>query len=183
MGKFPILETERLQLREITLLDAESMFHYFSKDSVLRYFGMEPFHHVEEVENIIRHFRTKYEEGATFRWGIVLKGTNTFIGSCGFHLINSRHKKAEIGYELDDTYWGKGYAAEALQAILTYGFKTLDFERIAAIVYTENEASHKLLKKSGFQEEGLLRKNMIQSGVAYDTVLHALLKEEWRERA
>ncbi|EJT20099.1 ribosomal-protein-alanine acetyltransferase [Bacillus anthracis str. UR-1] len=38
---FPKLETERLQLRELTLLDAETMFHYFSKESVIRYFGMD----------------------------------------------------------------------------------------------------------------------------------------------
>ena len=52
--------------------------------------------------------------------------------------------------------------------------------RIAAVVYTENEASHRLLKKAGFQEEGLLRKYMIQNGVAHDTVIYSLLEEEWK---
>ncbi|CKI12174.1 Putative ribosomal N-acetyltransferase YdaF [Streptococcus pneumoniae] len=53
--------------------------------------------------------------------------------------------------------------------------------RIAAVVYVENKASQKLLNKAGFQEEGLLRKHMIQNGVAHDTILYSLLKEEWKK--
>ena len=177
---FPILETDRLQLRELTLLDADTMFHYFKKESVIRYFGMDSFQDIEQTKNTIQYFRKKYEEGSVYRWGIVLKGTNQLIGTCGFHLMNQNHQRAEIGYELDDTYWGKGYASEALQAILTYGFETLQLIRIAAVVYTENEASHNVLKRARFTEEGLLRKYMIQNGVAYDTVIYSLLEEEWK---
>ncbi|MCH4569755.1 GNAT family N-acetyltransferase [Bacillus sp. ES1-5] len=178
---FPKLETERLQLRELTLLDAETMFRYFSKESVIRYFGMDSFENIEQAKTTIQTFKTRYEEGSVFRWGIEKKGTGQLIGTCGFHLINKHHKRAEIGYELDDTYWGQGYATEALQAILGYGFETLQLIRIAAVVYVENKASQKLLSKAGFQEEGLLRKHMIQNGVAHDTILYSLLKEEWKK--
>ncbi|WP_459502678.1 GNAT family N-acetyltransferase [Bacillus sp. C1] len=178
--EFPILETDRLKLRELTLLDAEIMFHYFEKESVIRYFGMDSFQNMKQVKHTIQAFRKKYEEGSVIRWGIELKGTDQLIGTCGFHLINQNHNRAEIGYELDDTYWGKGYASEALQAILTYGFEKLGLIRIAAVVYTENEASHRLLKRAGFQEEGLLRKYMLQNGIAHDTVIYSLLEEEWQ---
>ncbi|WP_258958750.1 GNAT family N-acetyltransferase, partial [Bacillus wiedmannii] len=110
---FPKLETERLQLRELTLLDAEMMFHYFSKESVIRYFGMDSFENIEQAKTTIQTFKNRYEEGSVFRWGIEKKGTGQLIGTCGFHLINNHHKRAEIGYELDDTYWGQGYASEA----------------------------------------------------------------------
>ena len=52
--------------------------------------------------------------------------------------------------------------------------------RVAAVVYVENKASQKLLSKAGFQEEGLLRKHMIQNGVAHDTILYSLLKKSGR---
>ena len=172
---FPKLETERLRLRELTLLDAETLFQYFSKESVIRYFGMDSFENIEQAKTTIQTFKNRYEEGSVFRWGIE-KGTGQLIGTCGFHLINNHHKRAEIGYELDDTYWGQGYATEALQAILTYGFETLQLIRVAAVVYVENKASQKLLSKAGFQEEGLLRKHMIQNGVAHDTILYSLLR-------
>ncbi|KWU62653.1 MULTISPECIES: GNAT family N-acetyltransferase [Bacillus cereus group] len=178
---FPKLETERLLLRELTLLDAEAMFHYFSKESVIRYFGMDSFENIEQAKTTIQTFRKRNEEGSVFRWGIEKKGTDQLIGTCGFHLINKHHKRAEIGYELDDTYWGQGYATEALQAMLAYGFETLHLIRIAAVVYIENEASRNLLKKAGFQEEGLLRKYMIQNDVAHDTVVYSLLKEDWQK--
>lgn len=150
--EFPKLETERLLLRELTLLDAEMMFQYFSKESVIRYFGMDSFENIEQAKTTIQTFKNRYEEGNVFRWGIEKKGTDQLIGTCGFHLINNHHKRAEIGYELDDIYWGKGYASEALQAILTYGFEKLQLIRIAAVVYVENKASQKLLKKQGFKK-------------------------------
>ncbi|TKI01681.1 GNAT family N-acetyltransferase, partial [Bacillus cereus] len=145
---FPKLETERLFLRELTLLDAETIFQYFSKESVIRYFGMDSFQNIEQAKTMIQTFKNRYEEGSVFRWGIEKKGTGQLIGTCGFHLINNHHKRAEIGYELDDTYWGQGYALEALQAILAYGFEILQLIRIAAVVYVENKASQKLLIKA-----------------------------------
>lgn len=48
---FPKLETERLLLRELTLLDAEMMFQYFAKESVIRYFGMDSFENIEQAKN------------------------------------------------------------------------------------------------------------------------------------
>ncbi|TKI90205.1 GNAT family N-acetyltransferase, partial [Bacillus cereus] len=92
-------------------------FEYFSKESVIRYFGMDSFENIEQAKTTIQTFKNRYEEGSVFRWGIEKKGTGQLIGTCGFHLINNHHKRAEIGYELDDTYWGQGYATEALQAI------------------------------------------------------------------
>ena len=67
---FPKLETERLQLRELTLLDAETMFRYFSKESVIRYFGMDSFENIEQAKTTIQTFKSRYEEGSVFRWGI-----------------------------------------------------------------------------------------------------------------
>ena len=177
---FPKLETERLRLRELTLLDAETMFRYFSKESVIRYFGMDSFQNIEQAKTTIQTFKIVMKKEVYFA-GELRKGTGQLIGTCGFHLINNHHRRAEIGYELDDTYWGQGYASEALQAILAYGFETLQLIRIAAVVYVENKASQQLLIKAGFQEEGLLRKHMIQNGVAHDTILYSLLKEEWKK--
>lgn len=71
---FPRLETERLQLRELTLLDAETMFRYFSKESVIRYFGMDSFENIEQAKTTIQTFKNRYEEGSVFRWGIEKKG-------------------------------------------------------------------------------------------------------------
>lgn len=71
---FPKLETERLFLRELTLLDAETMFQYFSKESVIRYFEMDSFQNIEQAKTTIQTFKNRYEEGSVFRWGVEKKG-------------------------------------------------------------------------------------------------------------
>ena len=70
---FPKLETERLFLRELTLLDAETMFQYFSKESVIRYFGMDSFKILSKRNND-SNVQNRYEEGSVFRWGVEKKG-------------------------------------------------------------------------------------------------------------
>ncbi len=74
---FPKLETERLRLRELTLLDAETLFQYFSKESVIRYFGMDSFENIEQAKTTIQTFKNRYEEGSVFRWGIEKKRDST----------------------------------------------------------------------------------------------------------
>ena len=101
---------------------------------------MDSFQNIEQAKTTIQTFKIVMKRAVYFA-GESRKRTGQLIGTCGFHLINNHHKRAEIGYELDDTYWGQGYALEALQAILAYGFEILQLIRIAAVVYVENKAS------------------------------------------
>lgn len=66
---------------------------------------------------------------------------------------------------------------EAVAKVLTYGFEVMGLTRVGAIVFTENEASSKLLSKVGFQQEGILRNYMYQNGKAYDTYVYSLLNQ------
>ncbi len=146
---FPKLETERLFLRELYTIRCRNDVPIFFERISYTLFRNGFFQkYWSKLKTTIQTFKNRYEEGSVFRWGVEKKGTGQLIGTCGFHLINNHHKRAEIGYELDDTYWGQGYALEALQAILAYGFEILQLIRIAAIVYVENNASQKLLIKS-----------------------------------
>ena len=70
---FPKLETERLRLRELTLLDAETLFQYFSKESVIRYFGMDSFENIEQAKTTIQTFKIVMKRAVIFRWGIEKK--------------------------------------------------------------------------------------------------------------
>lgn len=173
---FPVLETERLRLREIEKSDAESLFAYFSKEITNRYYGQDPFDKVEQAEGIVEMFTANYIEKRGIRWGIECKETKSFIGTIGYHLWSPRHKRAEIGYDLHPNYWGKGYASEALTAVSKYGFDVMELTRIGAVVFTENDASSKLLLKQGFKNEGVLRDYMYQNNIAYDAYMYSLLR-------
>lgn len=176
---FPILETERIRLREIKKEDANRIFSYFSSDEVTRYYGQDSFQKIEDAENLIELFHKNYSEKRGIRWGIECKKTNELIGTIGFHLWSPRHKRAEIGYDLHPDNWGHGYAQEAVAEILSYGFNVMELTRIGAVVFIENESSNKLLLKLGFEREGILKSYMYQDGVAYDTYVYSLIRKNY----
>ncbi len=118
--EFPILETDRLRLRQITKEDAPNIFNYFSDDLVTRYFGLENFTQVEEAEKIIEAFNMGFEKKQAIRWGIAHLDTNELIGSIGFHNLSSANSRVEIGYEITRNEWNNGYATEALHAATTF---------------------------------------------------------------
>ncbi|WP_449537599.1 GNAT family N-acetyltransferase [Ferdinandcohnia sp. Marseille-Q9671] len=173
---FPLLETERLRLREITIADAAGIYNCFSNEEVTRYYGQDPLTSIEQAEQFVAFFSKNYKEKRGIRWGIELKGEKGIIGTIGFNVWSPKHKRAEIGYELHPSYWRKGYATEAISEVITFGFTELGLTRIGAVVFIENASSNELLKKLGFEKEGVLRNYMYQNGVPYDTNVYSLVK-------
>lgn len=173
------LETERLVLRKITLDDKENVFAYFSDDEVTRYFGIENFTKLEEAEHIINAFNEGFEKKQAIRWGIALKDTNELIGSIGFHNISKNNSRVEVGYEITRKEWNKGYATEALRAVIEFLFNEVGFNRIGATIRPENVASQQLVKKLGFQEEGTLQDYQFNRGSYYDLIMFSLLKRNY----
>jgi ribosomal-protein-alanine N-acetyltransferase len=173
---FPKLETERLQLREVVKEDAQCIFNCFSNNDVTRYYGQDTLTSMEQANELVEFFTKSFQENRGIRWGIEIKGNKGIIGTIGFNAWSSKHKRAEIGYELHPEYWGKGYATEAVSKVISYGFRELELTRIGAVVFIENMASNKLLTKLGFEKEGILRNYMYQNGIPYDTNIYSLLK-------
>lgn len=175
---FPILETERLRLREITMKDADGIFACFSNKDVTRYYGQETLERIEEAEAFVDFFANSFKEKRGIRWGIEIKGTEGIIGTIGFNAWSPKHRRTEIGYEIHPNHWRKGYASEAVLKVIQYGFDELHLTRIGAVVFIDNEASNQLLYKLGFQKEGVLRNYMYQNGLAYDTNVYSLLNNK-----
>lgn len=176
--EFPVLETERLLLREIKAEDAQNLFINFSNPEVMKHYGSELMDDVEEARGLIHSFLIGYKEGKAIRWGIQFKNHNSLIGTVGFHAISSKNRRAEIGYELNQSYWGKGLAKEAILKVVEYGFEEMGLKRIGAVVFLENESSSELLLKLGFNKEGILRDYIVQKGISYDTNVYSLLAPE-----
>ena len=173
---FPVLETERLRLREITQEDAEGIFACFSNEAVTRYYGEETLQHIEQAEKFVDFFAKSFEAKRGIRWGIEIKGTKGIIGTIGFNAWTQKHRKAEIGYEIHPDHWRNGYTEEALTKVLPYGFDVMGLSRIGAVVFIENEASNNLLIKLRFKKEGVLRENIYQNGISHDTYVYSILK-------
>jgi [ribosomal protein S5]-alanine N-acetyltransferase len=177
---FPIIETERLILRQLTFDDTDFIFQHFSDPNVSQYLMDElPLTDRAGAEEIIRFYLEP--EGKTYnRWGMVHKTDHRLIGTIGFHKWSKTNLRAEIGYDLSPAWWGKGYMSEALGAVLRNGFERMGLNRIEALVYTGNARSNHLLERFGFNQEGLLREYYGLNGTFNDHYLYALLRKDWK---
>ncbi|MBM7587258.1 ribosomal-protein-alanine N-acetyltransferase [Bacillus pakistanensis] len=176
--QFPVLETERLILREVKVEDASDMHMYLADKEVVKYMGLEPFQTVDDVWDEIKWYNSIYEEDTGIRWGITLKDVGKVIGSCGFLNRIPKHYRAEIGFELSKDYWGKGMASEALEAVVKFGYHHYQLERIEALIEPGNLPSQKLVERQGFIKEGLLRHYEFTCGKFDDLYMYSLLKED-----
>ena len=120
---FPKLSTERLILRKMAKKDAETLFKFWSDDEVTKYMNMNSFANIEQATYMINFLNNLFKNKEGIRWAIIRKEDNTLIGTCGFNTWIKRSSRGEIGYELGQEYWGKGYTTEALKEVIRFGLK------------------------------------------------------------
>jgi len=177
---YPKLETTRLVLRALQMEDADFIFKEWS-DPAVTYFmrDEEPLKSRAQAEEFLRPFQTPEKIPNSKWWGIELKTHGHLIGTCGYFRWDKQHHRVEIGYDLCPDDWGQGLMLEALQALIRYGFEEMDLNRIEATTHTENQRSQHVLRKLGFQREGLLREYYCRDGIYNDQIQYSLLKREW----
>ncbi|SOC05318.1 ribosomal-protein-alanine N-acetyltransferase [Ureibacillus xyleni] len=155
---YPSLETDRLKLQLFTLEDAEKVFLHFSDFHITEFMDIEPCSNLKEAEEIIQYHLD--DEGC--RWGLYEKESEQFIGTIGFHYLRKSEKFiAEVGFDLNKTYWGKGYISEALNEVITFGFSNMGLDIIDATVDPNNVRSIQLMKKFSFSVEPELKDNLL----------------------
>jgi ribosomal-protein-alanine N-acetyltransferase len=179
--RFPQLETDRLVLRELTLDDAEFYFRHFNITEIVKgccFPGPKSLDAAREELEL--YCINPFKENSGIRWGIVMKGNNELIGTCGFtHWWKNEHR-GEIGYDLNPAYWRQGIMTEALNAILKYGFESMDLNKIQALIDSENVRSQKLILRLGFKKQSVLPQNSVFEGQPRDEVCFSLMREEWK---
>jgi ribosomal-protein-alanine N-acetyltransferase len=104
----PTLETDRLLLRKVTLDDAKAVFAYASDPEVTRFVLWNAHRTHEDSTAFLQHTIRKYETGGEPEWGIVYKGDQRFIDTCGFASWEAARARAELGYVISKEYWGPG---------------------------------------------------------------------------
>lgn len=163
------------------LNDAPLLFGFWSDPMVTKHMNIETLTDVSQAQQMILLLQRLQMENKAIRWTILLRHSNEVIGSCGFNYLDYENERAEIGYDIGSPYWGKGYAPEALRAIIHYGFDSLRLNRVEAKVEPENLNSIKVLKKLRFVEEGKLRQYEKSKGEFVDVIMFSILRTEWTE--
>lgn len=148
---FPILETDRLTLRQITLNDDKEIFFQRSDPSMNLYVGNPLAKTIDDARNWINMINGLAANNESIAWGVTLKGSDKLIGGFCFWNLSAEHNSAEVGFGIYPTHQGKGFMTEVLQAAIPYGFNEMQVHMIEAYTHPQNLASIRVLQKSGFK--------------------------------
>lgn len=146
---FPIIITERLNLRKILPTDVDRVHYFRSDKEINKYIKRAP----QTREMAIAHIQllsSNLKTDKAIAWGITTKESDVLIGSICLWNFSEDKKTAEVGYDLDPEFQGKGIMSEALKAVLDFGLHERGFETIEAYTDYRNNPSKKLLKLHGF---------------------------------
>jgi ribosomal-protein-alanine N-acetyltransferase len=143
----PLFQSKRLLFRKFTTADADLLYELNSDPEVVKYVHEPPITRAN-AEQIIRDIILPQYELGLGRWAVFLKYTDEFIGWCGLKYLKEKDE-IDLGYRFRKQYWGRGYATEAAQTCISYGFAHLDLNKIKAKAHVENIASLNVIGKCG----------------------------------
>jgi RimJ/RimL family protein N-acetyltransferase len=104
---------------------------------------------------------------------------NKVVGSIGIVSKTDIYRKNfEIGFFLDEKFWGRGIMTKAIRASVDYAFKNFDIIRIYAEVFSDNPGSRRALEKAGFIHEASLKKSIIKNEIIKDSCIYSILREK-----
>ena len=147
---FPVLTTERLTLRQLSIDDQQNIFALRSDTEINKYLEREPSKTIEDAINFISKVNDNIKKNNSLYWVITLTKTKTFVGTiCLFDFSNEKNS-CEIGYELMIKFQGQGIMKEATEKVIDYAFQALQFQKIVALTHKGNQNSIKLLTRFNF---------------------------------
>jgi RimJ/RimL family protein N-acetyltransferase len=176
------LVTDRLEMREFVEADWAAVLAYQRDPRYLRYYPWTD-RTPDDARTFVGIFLDWQRERPRrrFQLAITLRQGGELIGNCGLRRKRDNDWEADLGYELAPAHWGRGYATEAARSMVDFGFRELALDRVSSWCIAENIASARVLERLGFRQEGRLRRNEFFKGRWWDTLLYALLREEWKE--
>lgn len=186
--RMPIIETERLILRQITESEADGRdcLEFINDYSVYRFWGT--YDEAADIKGRRPRKKTRldyhynytmkeYKARRELSWLLELKDSGKVIGEIVLYDFRL-NKQADIGYRINSSYWGHGYAPEAVTAIIKTAFELMELERLQIRCFTNNHGSIRVAQKLGFTQEGLIRHGAIVD-VMKDFYIFGLIREDY----
>ncbi len=174
------IETARLVLRRFNIGDVEDIFrNWVTDEEVTRYLRWSPHQSIDVTQAVLNEWLASYQNIIYYNWAIVPKGYGKVIGCISVRDIVDSHARCETGFCIGREFWGKGYMTEALRAVTHYMLFDINLNRLQAMHNTANQASGKVMLKSGMKYEALLRQYSADNrGVPIDHALYSVLKQD-----
>ena len=176
------LNTTRLKIRQLSLLDLDSIHELHSLPETDQYNTMGIPKNIGITKQLISEWLDSQNELPRKRYVFFIENNDIeFIGLIGITMGKLAYKNAEIWYKLHPNHWNQGFATEVVNEILRFCFIELKLHRIEAGSATANIASIKVLEKCGFKREGMKRKILPIRGDWLDNYEYAILDEDFNK--
>jgi ribosomal-protein-alanine N-acetyltransferase len=133
----------------------------------------------DDAQSFLAQANDDFIAGRSASFAISISPRRELCGAVGLNIANT-HKRAELGYWIGVPFWGKGYATEAANAAVAFGFETLRLHRIYAHHFAGNTASRRVLEKIGMLHEGRFRQHIRKWDQFIDIENYGLLAEKFR---
>jgi ribosomal-protein-alanine N-acetyltransferase len=159
-----VILTDRLRMRPLTGSDVTELYALWLNDPDVNR-NMESRFSVQTIDSCLRYVAAMNEDPFSHLFGMFDCDSELHIGNIKIGFINPIHQTGEIGLLIGEkSYWGKGFATEAIRALTRWGFDTLNLEKIEAGCYDENLGSVRAFLKAGYSVEGYQRNSYVSGG-------------------
>jgi RimJ/RimL family protein N-acetyltransferase len=180
---FTAIDTERMVLRRFRAGDAAALSAYRSDPEVARYQSWKAPYPLVAARKFIADMLASHPdiEGEWFQFAAILRGSGDLIGDVALHVLEGDPGSVEIGYSLAPVHRGRGYASEAVAAIVNYALDQRGKDEVMAWTDTRNEASIALLKRLGFVLDPASRQRTLFKGEWCDEDRYVMTADAWRQ--
>ena len=179
----PLLDAGSVRLRPHREGDLEDFFALYSDPQVMRYWSFPAWTRVDQARERFAGALAGQDPSRLLCWAMAHVGSDRLIGGITLFAINAQQGRAEIGYALHSSRWGRGHARSGLGTVLDHAFGPLGLRRVEADIDPRNAASCRLVERLGFVREGLLRERWCVDGDLQDSAMYGLLARDWLDRA
>lgn len=180
-SKYPVIDSKDLVMKMIEDEDFEDFFEIHSSELIYKYIPGKAKKNAKTVRNMIGHYSRDFNKKKMVFLGVYMKSPiKKMVGIVEIFDINKNTNMVTVGYRLNEDYWGKGIATEALKHLVKFLFDQIMVNRIQAFVMTENTRSGQVLRRNNFVYEGTIRKGQVwkDKGLV-DLELYSLLYDEY----
>lgn len=172
------IETERLILRRFTIKDSGRLTYLFNDEDMVKYLISLPYPYTESHgRQWISHHNENFVQDKIYDFALVNKADDRVIGSISL-TNNKDHKNGSVAYMIGKEYWNLGYATEALKAIISYAFNVKGYHKVYAEFIEGNDASGRVMEKSGMVFEGKKLDHIYKDGSFHTLFTYCIINDD-----
>lgn len=182
MDKFPVLKTDRIQLRKPVAKDIPHITEYANNSRIAEMTLNTPYPYQERDAVFWLNMANEgFRDQSKYIFAISLLPIDEFIGGISLR-INKRFNRAELGYWIGEPFWNNGYATEATKEVLKFGFEEIGLHKVLATHFLRNPASGKVLAKNGMIKEAQLKEHVKKDNEYLSVIQYRLTRKEYSNR-